>query len=81
MELSILARAVFPNELPARSHLEYYAERFQTTELNGVFYRTPTSRPFAAGPSRTPDICLCLEGVEVHHHWKLSMTPRETASR
>jgi uncharacterized protein YecE (DUF72 family) len=23
-------------------HLPFYAERFPTTELNGVFYRTPS---------------------------------------
>src|SRR6476620_9851219 len=31
-----------PDNLPARSHLEYYAKHFCTTELNGVFYRTPS---------------------------------------
>ena len=32
----------FPMEIPAKHHLEYYASQFDTVELNGVFYRTPT---------------------------------------
>ena len=32
----------FPQELRIKDHLPYYATRFDTTELNGVFYRTPT---------------------------------------
>jgi uncharacterized protein YecE (DUF72 family) len=32
----------FPNGLPIKRQLEYYAQRFETAELNGVFYRTPS---------------------------------------
>jgi uncharacterized protein YecE (DUF72 family) len=32
----------FPKGLPIKSQLQYYASQFQTAELNGVFYRTPT---------------------------------------
>jgi uncharacterized protein YecE (DUF72 family) len=32
----------FPTGLPAQRQLEYYASQFETVELNGVFYRTPT---------------------------------------
>ena len=34
----------FPMELPAKRRLEYYASQFETVELNGVFYRTPTTK-------------------------------------
>ncbi len=34
--------AFFPKGLPIKNQLQYYASQFQTTELNGVFYRTPT---------------------------------------
>jgi len=30
----------FPKELPLKKQLEHYSEKFETTELNGVFYRT-----------------------------------------
>src|ERR1700730_7160323 len=32
----------FPKGLPIKSQFQYYASQFQTAELNGVFYRTPT---------------------------------------
>jgi uncharacterized protein YecE (DUF72 family) len=32
----------FPDGLPLKHQLQYYASQFSTTELNGVFYRTPT---------------------------------------
>ena len=33
----------FPRELMVKHQLKYYASQFSTAELNGVFYRTPTS--------------------------------------
>ena len=32
----------FPKGLPVKKQLEYYAREFETAELNGVFYRTPS---------------------------------------
>src|SRR5690242_7610584 len=32
----------FPKGLPLKRQLQYYASQFDTTELNGVFYRTPS---------------------------------------
>ena len=32
----------YPAGLPIKAQLQYYASQFQTAELNGVFYRTPT---------------------------------------
>jgi uncharacterized protein YecE (DUF72 family) len=32
----------FPTGLTAKRQLDYYASQFETVELNGVFYRTPT---------------------------------------
>src|SRR5690242_20708001 len=32
----------FPPKLMVKHQLRYYATQFDTTELNGVFYRTPT---------------------------------------
>jgi hypothetical protein len=43
----------FPREVPAKHYLEYNASQFDTVELNGVFYRTPT-----AGQA---DICVRLK--------------------
>src|SRR5581483_5590290 len=43
----------FPKGLPLKQQLEYYSRHFETTELNGVFYRTPS---FDA-----------VEGFEIHY--------------
>jgi uncharacterized protein YecE (DUF72 family) len=40
----------YPAGLPVKSQLQYYSSQFQTAELNGVFYRTPT--PDAVGSWR-----------------------------
>jgi uncharacterized protein YecE (DUF72 family) len=34
----------FPDGLGLKNQLQYYASQFDTAELNGVFYRTPTSQ-------------------------------------
>ena len=61
----------FPNDLPARSHLEYYAQRLQTTELNGVFYRTPTVEAVRGWAERTPDnFVFAWKASKFITHWK-----------
>ncbi len=42
MALRLLAGPFFPKGLLLKHQLQYYASQFDTTELNGVFYRTPT---------------------------------------
>jgi len=34
----------YPEKLPARKYLSYYAEHFCTTEINNTFYRMPTPK-------------------------------------
>ena len=34
----------FPSGLMVKHQFSYYASQFETTELNGVFYRTPSMR-------------------------------------
>src|SRR5881397_1000274 len=45
----------FPTGLRAKDHLRFYAEHFRTTELNGVFYRTPTEEAVRAWRNGTPE--------------------------
>jgi uncharacterized protein YecE (DUF72 family) len=33
----------YPEKMPAKAYLDYYASHFDTVELNGVFYRLPTT--------------------------------------
>jgi uncharacterized protein YecE (DUF72 family) len=34
----------YPEDLPAKKYLSYYAEHFRTTEINNTFYRMPTAK-------------------------------------
>jgi uncharacterized protein YecE (DUF72 family) len=61
----------FPADLPARLHLEHYAEHFRTTELNGVFYRTPSVEAVRAWAERTPDdFVFAWKASKFITHWK-----------
>ncbi len=44
----------YPAELPQSRWLEYYAERFDTVEINNTFYRLPEAPTFAAWGRRAP---------------------------
>jgi uncharacterized protein YecE (DUF72 family) len=45
----------YPPEVKDRERLEYYAGRFDTTEINGSFYRLPSETTVAGWTSRAPD--------------------------
>jgi uncharacterized protein YecE (DUF72 family) len=44
----------YPVSLPTTRWLEYYAERFDTVEINNSFYRLPDARTFATWRTRVP---------------------------
>jgi uncharacterized protein YecE (DUF72 family) len=44
----------YPGDLPQARWLEYYAERFDTVEINNTFYRLPEAATFAAWGRRAP---------------------------
>jgi len=61
----------FPAGLPARQELEYYASRFSTAELNGVFYRTPTLEAVERWRSQTGDgFVFAWKASKFITHWK-----------
>jgi uncharacterized protein YecE (DUF72 family) len=61
----------FPEKLPARLHLEFYAENFPTAELNGVFYRTPTVEAVRGWTDHTPDdFVFAWKASKFITHWK-----------
>lgn len=61
----------FPETVPARLQLEYYASRFSTTELNSVFYRTPTEAAVRAWAEQTPDdFVFGWKASKFITHWK-----------
>jgi uncharacterized protein YecE (DUF72 family) len=61
----------FPPRLPARSQLAYYACQFDTTELNGVFYRTPSRETVMSWRDQTgPDFLFSWKASKFITHWK-----------
>lgn len=45
----------YPEQLPANEMLRYYAERFQTVEINNTFYRMPAASMLKQWTQQVPD--------------------------
>jgi len=61
----------FPERLPLKSQLQYYASQFPTTELNGVFYRTPTPEAVKSWRAQTgKDFVFAWKASKFITHWK-----------
>jgi uncharacterized protein YecE (DUF72 family) len=61
----------FPKALPLKNQLQYYATRFDTTELNGVFYRTPTEDAVRSWREQTnQDFVFAWKASKFITHWK-----------
>ena len=61
----------FPSGLKLKDQLGYYATQFRTTELNGVFYRTPTREAVTAWRQQTPrEFVFAWKASKFITHWK-----------
>ena len=61
----------FPERLPKKDALRFYASRFATTELNAPFYRTPTVKAVQAWVEQTPaDFSFAWKASRFITHWK-----------
>jgi uncharacterized protein YecE (DUF72 family) len=61
----------FPPELRIKDQLRYYATQFRTTELNGVFYRTPTEDAVKGWRDQTSDdFVFAWKASKFITHWK-----------
>jgi uncharacterized protein YecE (DUF72 family) len=61
----------FPHELRTNDQLRYYGTQFPTTELNGVFYRTPTEQAVQGWRDQTPaDFIFAWKASKFITHWK-----------
>jgi uncharacterized protein YecE (DUF72 family) len=50
-----LTKWFYPRGLPARERLPYYAERFDTVEIDSTYYRLPEEATTGGWADRTPD--------------------------
>lgn len=61
----------FPAGLPLKGQLRYYASQFDTTVLNGVFYRTPTPAAVSAWRAETGGhFVFAWKASKFITHWK-----------
>ena len=61
----------FPKGLPLKKQLEYYSGQFGTTELNGVFYRTPSFEAVKGWRAQTgDDFVFAWKASKFITHWK-----------
>ena len=75
-------RTFYPKEVPQRSWLEFYAQRFQTVELNNSFYRLPSPDQFASWRERTPgDFIFTVKMSRFLTHVRRLREPEEPVGR
>lgn len=61
----------FPKGVKVKDHLRFYASQFNSTELNGVFYRTPTEAAVRGWREQTADDFLfAWKASKFITHWK-----------
>src|SRR6266702_2514509 len=61
----------FPKGLPLQNQLQYYASQLPTTELNGVFYRTPTPEAVTNWRDQSGnDFVFAWKASKFITHWK-----------
>jgi len=59
----------YPDGLPAKQQLDYYAGVFETVELNFTYYRVPTAGMIARMVERTPEgFTFCVKANEATTH-------------
>ena len=57
--------------MPLKSQLQYYASQFQTTEFNGVFFRTPTVDAVRKWRAQTgKEFVFTWKASKFVTHWK-----------
>jgi uncharacterized protein YecE (DUF72 family) len=61
----------YPSDVSKAGALRYYAEQFNTTELNAPFYRTPTEKAVANWHDSTPDgFRFAWKASKFITHWR-----------
>jgi uncharacterized protein YecE (DUF72 family) len=72
----------YPPKLALARWLEYYAERFETVEVNNTFYRLPKPETFAAWRDRLPDgFVMTVKANRYITHLKQLHDPEEPVRR
>jgi uncharacterized protein YecE (DUF72 family) len=73
---------LYPRDLPTRSWLEYYAERFPVVEVNNTFYRLPERTTFERWAASTPaDFGFVVKASRYLTHVRRLREPDEPVER
>ena len=76
------AGSFYPADLPRDRWLEFYAERFDTVELNNSFYRLPEAETFAGWRRRVPDgFSFAVKASRYLTHIRRLIEPAEPLER
>ncbi|GAA0894631.1 DUF72 domain-containing protein [Fulvivirga kasyanovii] len=71
----------YPEDLNKKKWLEYYAEKFDTVEINNSFYRMPKETTVQGWYDRTPkDFLFTLKGSRYVTHVKRLKDPKESVA-
>jgi uncharacterized protein YecE (DUF72 family) len=72
----------YPPDLPKKDWFAYYAQRFDTVEINNTFYRLPQARTFDAWGDQAPEgFCYALKFSRYTTHLKRLKEPHDPIKR
>jgi uncharacterized protein YecE (DUF72 family) len=72
----------YPEGLPEREYLTYYAQHFDTVEVDSTFYRTPSKSTVQAWAQKTPEGFLFAAKIpQIITHEKVLVDSRAWKSR
>lgn len=72
----------YPEKFPANKMLAFYAEHFQTVELNNSFYHLPSAKSFETWRETTPDkFIFAVKGSRFITHMKKLKDPKLATER
>src|SRR5256885_3248804 len=74
----------YPPKLPAKERLAWYAEHFDTVEVDSTFYRLPSESMVQGWAERTPDgftMHIKAFGLMTRHPVKAEVVPETSATR
>jgi uncharacterized protein YecE (DUF72 family) len=71
----------YPERLPAKEMLRYYAQRFQTVEINNTFYRLPSAPMLARWAEEVPErfVFVLKASRRITHDYKLKNVDESVA--
>jgi uncharacterized protein YecE (DUF72 family) len=78
-----LSKYFYPPKFPAKERLAYYAEHFDTVEVDSTYYRLPSESMVQGWDDRTPDgftMHVKAFGLMTRHPVKLEVLPEDLQS-